>query len=227
MKIYQVGGSVRDEILGLKPKDIDYAVESPDGFKAMEDWVTATHQKVFLVTPQYYTIRALYTPGDVRDYVMCRKEGPYKDGRRPESVEPGTIYDDLARRDFTFNAIAKDQAGNLIDPHNGVEDLRGLILRCVGSAEERFTEDTLRIVRAVRFIQKLGVYPEAETHKALGKNWSEQMAALDSNRIRDELEKMFRLDTVRAMDVIRGFLRREVAEVIFSKVWLKPTMEAR
>src|SRR5687768_11467708 len=106
IRFFRVGGCVRDELLGIESKDIDFAVEA-DSFEAMRDAVHARCSKVFLETPEFLTIRGLDPDIGAVDFVLCRKDGPTKDGRRPEFVEPGTILDDLARRDFTVNADRK------------------------------------------------------------------------------------------------------------------------
>src|SRR5688572_2507881 len=116
VKVFEVGGAVRDKLLGLRPKDIDFAVEAPS-FKAMHEFVSSTCSTIFLIKPEFLTIRAHHATMGAVDFVLCRKDGAYSDGRRPDTVEPGTIFDDLARRDFTINAMAFDEEGNLIDPH--------------------------------------------------------------------------------------------------------------
>src|SRR5689334_19330699 len=99
VKLYKVGGYVRDQVLGLKSKDIDYAVEA-ESYDAMKNHLIEKGAKIYLEQPQYFTIRGKLNDEDA-DFVLCRKEGKYSDGRRPDTVEIGTIYDDLARRDFT------------------------------------------------------------------------------------------------------------------------------
>ena len=150
IKFYQVGGSVRDDLLGFPSKDIDYSVEAPS-FEAMKSEIVNRGGEIFLEKPEYLTIRANVPNMGACDYVLCRKDGAYYDGRRPESVEIGTIRDDLARRDFTVNAMAINEDGELIDPHGGKVDLLHKTLRCVGNAHERFSEDYLRMLRAIRF----------------------------------------------------------------------------
>src|SRR4051812_36297006 len=110
--LYEVGGHVRDSLLGIKSKDIDFAVEA-ESFMELFNWLNAQKFDIFLITEEYGTIRARFPKGHVNagltaDFVLCRKDGNYSDGRRPDSVSPGTIFDDLARRDFTVNAMARD-----------------------------------------------------------------------------------------------------------------------
>jgi tRNA nucleotidyltransferase/poly(A) polymerase len=126
-KFYEVGGKVRDEILGLQSKDVDYVAvpkeslieefsEAADLFKILHDYLTSKKFQIFLVTESCYTIRAKF-PSDhayqgVADFVMARKEVGYLPGTRTPIIKPGTLFDDLQRRDFTLNALAKDEDGN-------------------------------------------------------------------------------------------------------------------
>lgn len=150
VKYYTVGGFVRDELLGVKSKDIDFAVEA-SSYEEMKEDILNRGMIIFQERPEYFAIRARHPILGGADFVLCRKDGFYSDSRRPDSVEPGNIFDDLARRDFTVNAIAKDENGLYIDPHNGRYDLESRILRCVGDPYDRITEDPLRILRAIRF----------------------------------------------------------------------------
>lgn len=146
---YKVGGCVRDELLGVRSKDIDFAVEAPS-YEAMKEDLLSKGTIIWQERPEFFAIRGKHPEWGPVDFTLCRKEGFYSDNRHPDSVEVGTIYDDLARRDFTVNAIAwKD--GVFIDPHNGTKDLANMHLRCVGNTRDRFEEDPLRILRAVRF----------------------------------------------------------------------------
>ena len=127
IKAYKVGGCVRDEILGIKSKDIDYAVEA-ESFDAMVKWVEDSGGKVYLPKPEHFTVRAKVPGLGDADYVLCRKERGYSDGRRPDHVEMGTLYDDLKRRDLTINSIAQNsETGEYIDPFNGIQDIKDKI----------------------------------------------------------------------------------------------------
>jgi tRNA nucleotidyltransferase (CCA-adding enzyme) len=95
IEYFKVGGFVRDAILGVKSKDIDYAVQAPS-YEAMAADIVARGGKIFYEKPEYLTIRAKMN-GEDADFVLCRKEGAYSDARHPDKVEPGTIDDDLAR----------------------------------------------------------------------------------------------------------------------------------
>ena len=226
IRVYEVGGAVRDEIMGLPNKDIDYAVEAPS-FDAMRAYILSVGGTIFLETPDYFTIRARVGK-TAADYVLCRKDGAYSDGRRPDSVEAGTIYDDLARRDFTMNAIAKAANGNFIDPFNGRADIAGRIVRCVGSTEDRMREDYLRLVRAARFsitkemsidVEICRLFFDVNVLDSLRKSVSME-------RIRAELQRMFEYNTLRSIFFFGQYPL--FAQACFgSDIWLKATNEAR
>jgi len=228
IKIYEVGGSIRDSFLGLVNKDLDYSVEAPS-FEYMLSHIEETHQNVFLVKPEFLTIRALDQDGQAKDYVMCRKDGAYSDQRRPDSVEVGTIFDDLARRDFTINAIARDvESGSLIDPHGGVPDLERRLLRAVGSAEARFSEDPLRMLRAVRFgITKDLNLDDEISEILLDPKWAGEIRTVSIERIREEIHKCFRHSTSDTLYFLKRYCSDELTEVIFEEniLWLKPTLQ--
>ena len=134
-QIFKVGGCVRDEIIGVDSKDIDFTfvldntnLTVEEGFQKMTEWMEAEGYKIFLSTPDCFTIRARFpensiNKGMVADFVMARKEVGYKPGTRQPILEIGTLEDDLIRRDFTLNAMAEDDDGNLIDLFGGVMDL--------------------------------------------------------------------------------------------------------
>ncbi len=148
-KIYQVGGYVRDELMGKKSKDLDYACEFPN-FAEMLAWIH-TQGKVFLVKEEHWTVRAHIPGKPAADFVLCRKDGQYSDGRRPDSVSAGTLMDDLARRDFTVNAIAYDEeTKEYIDPFNGKQDIKDKILRCgpFGSPSPKASTSTMKLCLA-------------------------------------------------------------------------------
>jgi hypothetical protein len=135
---YEVGGKVRDEILGLQSKDVDYVAVPNDTllekyqdayemFVILETFLTNEKFEIFLSTPDCFTIRAKF-PKDhkyqgVADFVMARKEIGYVPNTRTPIVKPGTLFDDLERRDFTLNALAKDDDGQIIDFFGGIKDL--------------------------------------------------------------------------------------------------------
>lgn len=225
-KIYQVGGSVRDEILGVKSKDIDYAVES-ESYISMKDYIINSGGKIYLESPEFFTIRGRIGEIDA-DYVLCRKDGAYSDGRRPDSVEVGTIYDDLARRDFTMNAIAKDSEGNYIDPFDGRKDIAEKIIRCVGNTEQRISEDYLRLLRAARFSIVKGMSIDKSILQLFDNTFmtSKLSIAVSKERIREELYKMFKADTIATVYFFGKYPKMSYA-CFSDDLWLKPTMESK
>lgn len=229
IKTYQVGGCVRDALLGVESKDIDYAVEAPS-YEAMVAWIKE-RGKIFLEKPEFLTVRAHLTGGQPADFVLCRKDGVYSDGRRPDAVEVGTLFDDLKRRDFTVNAIAYDEdTKQYIDPHSGKVDLENKLLRCVGKAEDRFREDALRMLRAIRFSITKGLKMDAELLDALIKRDLIDLldTKISADRKRDELEKCFRFSTVKTIETLMYIgMETKFLEHVFDgksgKIWLLPT----
>ena len=227
VKTFLVGGAVRDQKMGVdKIKDLDFSMEGFESLHEMEDHLVSEGFEIHTVTPDKFTIRVgipkdnpLRARAKDADFVMCRKEGPYSDGRRPDWVESGTIFDDLARRDFTINAMAIDcDTDEFLDPHNGMEDLRNNTLRFVGDPLARITEDGLRIMRAFRFTIVRGFVMEPETLAAVTSFEAERALLNDSisvERIREELNKMLKHDTVGTLRFLHHFLPPSMFEVVF------------
>jgi tRNA nucleotidyltransferase (CCA-adding enzyme) len=220
MKCYIVGGFVRDKLLGVNSKDVDLAVECSD-FETMKQNLISGGIKIFLETPQYYTIRGTHKDLGAVDYVLCRKDGDYTDGRHPDSVGIGTIYDDLDRRDFTINAIAIDQDTNeYLDPHNGRADLDKKLIKAVGNPNDRFREDSLRILRALRFSIKYNFDIEPRTYHSM-LDYSQNVLNLPEDRIRDELYKMFSYNTTKAIQSLQELDLLSIFDK--TNLWLMPT----
>lgn len=225
VRFYEVGGCVRDRLLGQQPKDVDFAVEAPS-FSAMRETLLTQGFKVYLEKEEFLTIRAGVPEGHPlrqrtkdADFVLCRKDGVYKDGRRPETVTPGTILDDLARRDFTVNAMAMDEEGNLLDPHGGEQDLKQCVLAFVGDPLERIREDGLRVMRGLRFYVTKGLIPDHETWADLtGVEAADMLAKVSKERVREELEKMLAHDSEQSFKVLMNAWR--IRDAVFSKVRL-------
>jgi tRNA nucleotidyltransferase (CCA-adding enzyme) len=211
-KFFKVGGCVRDDILGIPSSDIDFSVVGPGGFPdvhtafvAMKNHLTEQGFDIKKETEtdcephQYLTVRAkvpnnhsLRQFTDYADFVMARKDGPYSDGRRPDWVVPGTLTDDLGRRDFTMNAIAVAENSDVIDPFDGVTDIQNCLIRFVGEPMVRINEDGLRVARAFRFCITKNFEFERDTWKALKSVEAANMLhRVHINRVRDELHKMF------------------------------------
>lgn len=196
MKYYLVGGYVRDELLGIKSKDIDFAVEATDYWEMRED-ILAKGYTVWQERPEFLSIRAKHPELGPADFTVCRKDGFYSDARHPDIVHVGDIYDDLARRDFTVNAIARSEGfPTYYDPFGGMHDLKTKTLRCVGRAKERFEEDALRILRAMRFHIVRGFKLDPEIEQELSTYTTiDLLDKIPVERCYEELKKCFEYNT--------------------------------
>lgn len=190
---YLVGGCVRDLILGRTPKDWDITT-------------IATPEEIVALFPHTFYENTFGTVGVVSDEATdetlkivevtpYRLESEYSDARHPDKVEWGkTIEEDLARRDFTINAFAYNlQTSELIDLFDGQKDLKDRLIRTVGKPEDRFQEDALRMLRAIRFSSELGFALAHETQSAIGEN-ANLLEKISKERIRDEFTKIVMSD---------------------------------
>jgi tRNA nucleotidyltransferase/poly(A) polymerase len=243
-KIFKVGGCIRDKFLGIDSKDIDFTFVCEEsqtveqGWSEMRSWMLERGFEIFLETPDCFTIRAKFPKdhqfsGLVADFVMARKEVGYMEGTRRPILELGTLEDDLLRRDFTLNALAEDENGNIIDLFGGIEDLKMGILRTPMDARITLMDDPLRILRALRFTITKDFFMSDDIWEAMKQEGilKKLEQTVSGQRIREEIDKMMRFNTTRSfrllMDVdtftIPGFL-----ELIFKDgMWLKPTFEKR
>ena len=191
-----VGGCVRDACLGLTPHDYDICTSAlPEETEAVFDG-----QKLVLAGKKHGTI-GVFTAGEVVEITTFRTEGDYRDNRHPEWVEFVTdIEKDLSRRDFTINAMAYSPKRGFADPFGGQEDLINHILRAVGTPARRFQEDSLRILRGVRFAVRFGLTLEKATEDAMISQ-AHLMDHLARERVYEELCKL--LPVMTAGDLIR------------------------
>lgn len=185
---YLVGGCVRDLLLNRVPKDWDVTTN-------------ATPEQIQAVFPDsfyendYGTVGVKTGSEDPRISIIevtpYRTESEYSDKRRPDSVTFGTsLLEDLARRDFTINAIAFDEEkGHLVDPYDGQKDIKDKIVRAVGNATDRFNEDALRMLRAIRFVAELNFGIDGAAAAAISEN-SEHLSRVSRERVRDEFVKI-------------------------------------
>ncbi len=188
---YAVGGCVRDLIMGKEPKDWDITTNAkPEEIQTI--FPNSFYENQFgTVTIRTDSENPTLEQIQITPY---RVEGKYTDKRHPEEVKFVTkLEDDLSRRDFTINAMALSKNGTIVDPFGGQADLKAKIIRTVGNPEDRFSEDALRLLRAVRFAAVLSFKIENATLEAIKKNtaWLE---AISKERIRDEFIKIVESD---------------------------------
>lgn len=181
---FWVGGSVRDFLLGREPQDFDIATD------AKPEQVEVLFEKTIPVGKKFGVMIVLLE-GHQFQVATFRAEADYRDGRRPETVVFANAQADAVRRDFTVNGLFYDPLAEKIhDWVGGENDLRAGIIRTIGDAEARFSEDHLRLLRAVRFAARLGFEIEPQTFAAIQK-LAPRIAAISAERIRDELLKLF------------------------------------
>lgn len=197
-QIYIVGGAVRDLLMGQEVKDWDFTTDAkpeeilkiyPQGFydnKFGTVGITAEH----LRGEDTDVMSREHLGGGVMEITTMRKEGEYKDFRHPDKVLwTNKIEEDLARRDFTINAIALSPDGKIVDPFHGQEDLQNKLVRAVGDPNTRFQEDALRLIRAIRFASQLEFDIDEKTFQAVQKN-AHFLNQIAWERIRDEFFKL-------------------------------------
>lgn len=249
MKIYLVGGAVRDHLMGLSCNDMDYSVDMRAVFEeqgmteptpelayiTMNNMLEARGFEIFVRTPECFTTRAMF-PKDhehsgVADFVMCRKEIRYIPGTRTPIVKLGSLEDDLERRDFTVNAIARDlETGKLIDPHGGIRDIKDKVLRCPVSTETSFDDDPLRIIRAFRFKVTKGFEMSVKMVGAISDFDSEKYDVVSIERTREELLKMFKHDTKATLNILYMMQLRNpklYQKILPDGMWLEPTLKKK
>lgn len=167
-KAYAVGGCVRDYLLGKPEKDIDITTSAKP--ETVEEILKQNNIKVIETGLQHGTVTAVLN-GENYEITTFRKDGEYKDNRRPESVSfVDDVKEDLSRRDFTINAIAYNHKEGIVDLFGGKKDIDNKVIRAVGNADLRFKEDALRIMRALRFSATLCFDIEESTKKAIFDN---------------------------------------------------------
>ena len=185
---YVVGGCIRDSLLGKKPKDWDICTDAKP--ENVRDIFRIHGLEVIETGLQHGTVTIHFPGGDNYEITTFRVDGEYSDGRHPDSVKfIDNITADLARRDFTINAMAYNDDVGLIDPFGGAKDLRMRLIRCVGDPDKRFQEDSLRILRAMRFASTYGFQIVYKTISAMNRNRA-LLRNISAERIRDELCRM-------------------------------------
>ena len=182
---YAVGGCVRDSLLGRTAHDWDLCTS------ALPQQVMALFGAEQCIPPglQHGTVTIKYG-GQLYETTTFRTEGSYTDGRHPDAVQfVPDVREDLARRDFTINAMAYNEAEGLVDPFGGQKDLQNGLLRAVGEPQQRFTEDALRILRLYRFAARFGFALDAATARA-ARQLAPHLDCISAERIQEELAKL-------------------------------------
>ncbi|MDD5098774.1 MAG: HD domain-containing protein [Candidatus Colwellbacteria bacterium] len=184
---YIVGGAARDIVIGREPKDWDITTDA-----VPEEIISVFPDSVY--ENKFGTVgvktRSENKSVAIVEVTTFRVEGGYSDFRHPDRVVfANKIEDDLGRRDFTINAIAVNIKGEIVDPYNGKEDIQKKLIKAVGDPDERFNEDALRLIRAVRFAAELGFDIEGETMDAIVRK-SALLKEIAIERIRDEFVKI-------------------------------------
>jgi len=177
---YLVGGCVRDMVMGLRPKDFDVATD------ARPEQIQEIFRKTIPVGARFGVV-IVRQRGKNYEVATFRKEHGYSDGRRPDAVAYGTAREDVRRRDFTVNGLFYDpMAKQVIDYVGGVKDIKRKMIRAIGDPEARLAEDKLRMIRAVRFANRLGFRIEHQTAAAV-RNHALEIQEISAERVRDEL----------------------------------------
>jgi len=211
---YIVGGCVRDFLLGMEPKDWDVTTNAkPEEIQKV--FPDSFYENNFLtVTARTGSKNEKLAEIEITTY---RLEAKYSDKRHPDQVKYAeTLEDDLSRRDFTINAMAMDEEKKVVDLFEGQKDLKKKIIKTVGNPEERFNEDALRMLRAVRFATTLDMEIEEKTAEAIKKN-SVWLEAISKERIRDEFLKIIMADNAAdGIELLRelGLLKYIIPELL-------------
>lgn len=193
-----VGGFVRDALLGRDSHDVDVATSAH--WREVKSVCKAQGWRTYETGVKHGTLTVVVSPGNADETVIevttYRCDGAYSDARHPIGVRfVSTIEEDLARRDFTINALAYHPARGFVDPYGGLDDLRSGVIRAVGNPDKRFAEDALRTLRGCRFCSQLGFRIESETYQAMLVHKS-LLAKVSTERITHELDALLLGDHV-------------------------------
>ena len=206
---YAVGGCVRDVMLGRAPNDFDVTTSAlPE-----ETLRIFENERTVPTGLKHGTVTVILKGCEPVEVTTYRIDGSYTDSRHPESVSfTDRIEDDLARRDFTVNAMAYNKKRGIVDPFDGQGDIKRQILRAVGEPEKRMNEDALRIMRAFRFSAQLGFSIDGDTKKALVSE-SEGLRKVSGERLGVELSKL--VCAPHAKQALSEMIARGVSRYIF------------
>lgn len=246
MNLYLAGGAVREHMLGRPAKDFDFAVEA-ESFDAMLAALKERGVDVKQERPEFVCARGLVAAEKLgsfggllprsgvvaADFTLCRAEAMYSDKRHPDVVTPTDLRTDLGRRDFTVNAVAVSEHGQYFDAFGGRTDAVNRVLRTVGPAVDRFTEDPLRMLRAVRFAVTCKLHwdwtANGLRNALLDSHVVDLVATLPHERVREELTKALRYDwrATMLLMLLDAPLLGDAVHRYFPNLWLKATTEER
>ena len=211
---YLVGGCVRDALRRIKPKDWDITTN------ATPDRISALFNRITKYGARHGTVGVIFDEKNIVEVTTYRLDGEYTDGRRPDNVLfTEDIIQDLARRDFTINAMAYSRVWGLVDPFGGRKDIKNKIIKCVGSPSARLSEDALRMVRAVRFAAVFKYDIHSSVFRAI-RETRFKINLVSRERIRDEFFKIITGEKGIALFSQTGLLS-EVLKIIEKELELK------
>jgi tRNA nucleotidyltransferase/poly(A) polymerase len=233
MEIYEIGGSIRDRLLEIQSKDRDFVVIPTAStidlaWKEMTTYLELQGYQIFLATESCYTVRAKFptiheNAGLVADFVLARKELGYYPNTRQPILAPGTIADDVWRRDFTINTLF-EKDGEIIDlTGRGIEDLKLRLIDTPLDAYITFKDDPLRIFRAIRFSITKKFNLSDNVADAL--HYSYDYSTISIERVREELYKCFKFNTMATLKMLYKFEALQKYAFDHTGLWLKPTTE--
>ena len=235
IKIFEIGGSVRDELLGIDSKDKDFVVVFDDisigvdkAWDYLIDYLKENGYEIFLETKGCYTVRAKFPvthkhKGLTADFVIARKDISYNKENRKPVIELGTIEDDVFRRDFCCNALYKDEEGNVVDlTGRGIKDIVSRTLSTPFDPLVTFSDDPLRVFRAIRFSVVKGFSLSPNIRDVI---YDEEFnfSVISIERVREELYKSFKHDTLKTLQYLELFPQLKRYAFEGNKLWLMPT----
>ncbi len=206
---YVVGGAVRDHLMGRIINDYDICTDALPN----EVQNVFSNFRVIETGLKHGTVTVLIGTSSI-EITTFRTDGSYSDGRHPDSVDfTKDVIKDLSRRDFTVNAIAYSPAHGFIDPFGGIKDIQSATIRCVGDPLKRFSEDALRILRALRFSSTLGFEIDKETSDAISE-LKNNLSLVSKERIRDEMKKLIcGIEMSRVMHIYRDVIALIIPDI--------------
>lgn len=214
IQIFEVGGSIRDSLLNIPTKDRDFCAICPN-FESLRQWAKTNMDKIFLIKEEFKTIRGIIGREPI-DIVMCET----------------SLKDDLARRDFTMNALAFRvneflfREGSIIDNHNGARDIWNNDIRCIEGKLDNINSDRLRLLRAMRFKITKDMNLSELLHSTMweAEQWERLVHDVAEERIMEELKKMFKFSTHKTIKFLATECHPIATKLLFEKMWLKPTL---